>query len=82
MFKKPQHTGVSKCWAFLLLVTLSVSGCASLAKSILYPYTEHGKCIEKCKKQNERTKDTYVDRTCIDRCDREFGWEESRPSRR
>ncbi len=81
MFKSPLHTSVIKYWMFLLLLTLPLSGCASLAKSMLYPYTEHGKCVEKCKTKDERTKNVYVDTACIDRCNREFGWEESRPSR-
>lgn len=65
-------------FASFMLVSALLSGCSSLIKGMVYPLTEHARCIEKCKDQYRSSRDAYMDATCRQRCDREFGAEESR----
>ncbi len=55
----------------------SLHGCSSM-KTLVYPCTEHAKCIKRCEK---RYGGTAVEVACKDRCDRELGWELSRDKR-
>jgi hypothetical protein len=81
MLRTLHYDGLKKYGALLLLLALALSGCSPLVKGLLYPHTEHGKCIQKCQDEYKRTKDAYPQATCKERCDRDLGWEESRPSR-
>ncbi len=59
------------------LCLFSLHGCSSLT-TLVYPCTEHAKCIKRCEK---RYGGTVVEVACKDRCDRELGWEFSRDKR-
>ena len=63
---------------FLPVVLILLSGCASLIRSALYPHTEHAGCIERCKEGYKLSCQAYLEAVCRDRCNREFGWEQSR----
>jgi len=66
--------------ALAILLALLLSGCSSLVKGLVYPLTEHSKCIERCTEQYRSSKDAYMEALCRDRCNRELGSEESRPN--
>jgi hypothetical protein len=63
---------------FLPAVLILLSGCASLMRNALYPYTDHARCIERCKADYKSSNQAYLEAVCRDRCNREFGWEQSR----
>ena len=63
----------------IFLTFLFISGCSSIVKNWLYPLTEHGKCVSKCENKYKDPNALYMKTVCKQRCDRDLGWEESKP---
>jgi hypothetical protein len=47
---------------------LTCCGCASLAQSILYGYTEHYDCVKRCEKRYG-----FARTDCVAQCDEKYG---------
>ncbi|MEW6532948.1 MAG: hypothetical protein AB1473_19110 [Thermodesulfobacteriota bacterium] len=62
--------------AALVMIAIALAGC-SVVNNLLYPYTEHGKCIDRCEKEYPEKSQAHMQEMCKARCHREFARESS-----
>lgn len=60
----------------LAIVPIAFAGCSGL-NYFLYPYTEHGKCIDACEREYPEKFQAHMLEMCKARCHRELGKESS-----
>jgi hypothetical protein len=60
----------------LVMIAIVFVGC-SVVNNLLYPYTEHGKCIDACEREYPEKSQAHMLEMCKARCHREFSRESS-----